>query len=210
MSLEDGALTRACRASILNSISHGYVVGTNWFSPDDREGFLNHMSGTNDERRSLACILDTLTGGIHVRTDGVVLDVEEKVVRLEDSSCHPVLVSLWPDHGISILEKIFGVTGDDAKSIHDRQSKRKQGFGAFLRELNDSLSTAKKLDRLPWNQLRSAKPYPSPIAWSEKRLTRAWPRLSLWLGREGARLLYGVGMKLVVHEKTESDSLEVR
>ena len=43
---------------------------------------------------------------------------------------------------MSILESIFGVTGDDAKAIHDRQSKRKQGFGAFLRELNDSLSKA--------------------------------------------------------------------
>ncbi|MAS81015.1 MAG: hypothetical protein CMA28_05365 [Euryarchaeota archaeon] len=206
MSLEDGALTRACRASILNSISHGYVVGTNWFSPDDREGFLNHMSGTNDERRSLACILDTLTGGIHVRTDGVVLDVEEKVVRLEDSSCHPVLVSLWPDHGMSILEKIFGVTGDDAKSIHDRQSKRKQGFGAFLRELNDSLSTAKKLDRLPWD----SSDLPSPLSFADSLVRKAADEglaSTVSMARKGKGLDSSMGWAwLVVHEKTESDS----
>ena len=206
MSLEDGALTRACRASILNSISRGYVVGTNWFSPDDREGFLNHMSGTNDERRSLACILDTLTGGIHVRSDGVVLDVEERVVRLEDSSCHPVLVSLWPDHGMSILEKIFGVTGDEAKSIHDRQSKRKQGFGAFLRELNDSLSTAKKLDRLPWK----SSDLPSPLCFADSLVRKAADEglaSTVSMARKGKGLDSSMGWAwLVVHEKTESDS----
>lgn len=206
MSLEDGALTRACRASILNSISRGYVVGTNWFSPDDREGFLNHMSGTNDERRSLACILDTLTGGIHVRSDGVVLDVEERVVRLEDSSCHPVLVSLWPDHGMSILEKIFGVTGDEAKSIHDRQSKRKQGFGAFLRELNDSLSTAKKLDRLPWK----SSDLPSPLSFADSLVRKAADEglaSTVSMARKGKGLDSSMGWAwLVVHEKTESDS----
>ena len=206
MSLEDGALTRACRASILNSISRGYVVGTNWFSPDNREGFLNHMSGTNDERRSLACILDTLTGGIHVRSDGVVLDVEERVVRLEDSSCHPVLVSLWPDHGMSILEKIFGVTGDEAKSIHDRQSKRKQGFGAFLRELNDSLSTAKKLDRLPWK----SSDLPSPLSFADSLVRKAADEglaSTVSMARKGKGLDSSMGWAwLVVHEKTESDS----
>ena len=206
MSLEDGALTRACRASILNSISHGYVVGTNWFSPDDKEGFLNHMSGTSDERRSLACILDTLTGGIHVRSDGVVLDVEEKVVRLEDSSCHPVLVSLWPDHGLSILEKIFGVTGDEAKSIHDRQSKRKQGFGAFLRELKDSLSKAKKLDRLPWN----SSDLPSPLSFADRLVRKAADEglaSTVSMARKGKGLDSSMGWAwLVVHEKTESDS----
>ena len=206
MSLEDGALTRACRASILNSISRGYVVGTNWFSPDDREGFLNHMSGTNDERRSLACILDTLSGGIHVRSDGVVLDVEERVVRLEDSSCHPVLVSLWPDHGMSILEKIFGVTGDEAKSIHDRQSKRKQGFGAFLRELNDSLSTAKKLDRLPWK----SSDLPSPLSFADSLVRKAADEglaSTVSMARKGKGLDSSMGWAwLVVHEKTESDS----
>ncbi len=206
MSLEDGALTRACRTSILNSISHGYVVGTNWFSPDDREGFLNHMSGTNDERRSLACILDGLTGGIHVRSDGVVLDVEEKVVRLEDSSCHPVLVSLWPDYGMSILESIFGVTGDDAKAIHDRQSKRKQGFGAFLRELNDSLRTAKKLDRLPWN----SSDLPSPLSFADQLVRKAADEglaSTVSMARKGKGLDSSMGWAwLVVHDKTESDS----
>ena len=36
MSLEDNALARACRYSILNSITDGFVVGSNWFSDDDR------------------------------------------------------------------------------------------------------------------------------------------------------------------------------
>ena len=206
MSLEDATLTRACRASVLNSIDDGYVVGTNWFSPEDREGFLDHMSGTIDERKSLACILDTLEGGIHVRADGVVLDVEEKVVRLEDSSCHPVLVSLWPEYGMSILEDIFGVTGHEAKSIHERQAKRKQGFGAFLRELNDSLSTAKRLDRLPWESSE----LPGPLSFADRLVRKAADEgvaSTVSMARKGKGLDSSMGWAwLVVHEKTESDS----
>ncbi|GIS29336.1 MAG: hypothetical protein Ct9H90mP1_0640 [Methanobacteriota archaeon] len=61
MSLEENALARACRYSILNSITEGFVVGSNWFSDDDRGEFLDHMSGTEDERRALACVLDSIT-----------------------------------------------------------------------------------------------------------------------------------------------------
>ena len=206
MSLEDATLARSCRASILNSIEDGFVVGSSWFAGDDQPGFLEHMSGTEDERRALACILDSLEGGVHVRSDGVVLEIEDSVVRLEDSSCHPVLVSLWPEHGLTVLEKLFGLSGEDAEKAHTRQAKRKQGFGAFLRELGDSLSTAKRLDRLPWDSAA----LPSPLSFADSLVRKAADdgvASTVSMARSGRGIESAMGWAwLIVHERTESDA----
>jgi hypothetical protein len=121
MSFEDAALAVACRSSILNSISDGYVLGTHWFAEDGRDGFLELMAGNSEERRGIACVLDSLNTGIHIRTDGLVLVLEEDVIRLEDSACHPNLVALWPDHGLTILDEIYGISGSEAEAIHAKQ-----------------------------------------------------------------------------------------
>ncbi len=206
MSLEDDSLARNCRASILNSITDGYVVGSSWFADDDQNGFLGHMSGTDEERRAIACVLDLLEGGIHVRSDGVVLNLDERVVRLEDASCHPVLVALWPEHGMAVLEELFGLSYEEARKVHNRQVKRKQGFGAFLRELNDSLDTAQRLDRLPWKGAS----LPSPLEFADQLVRRAADdgiAATVSMARKGRGIEAAMGWAwLVVHERTESDS----
>ena len=206
MSLEDNVVSRACRASILNSISDGFVVGNNWFSDEDRGGFLEHMAGSEDERRALACVLDSVEGGLHVRSDGVVLDLEDRVIRLEDSSCHPVLVSLWDDYGTIILESMYNLNGEAAEKVHLRQSKRKQGFGAFLRELNESLSTAMRLDRLPWE----SSDLPGPLSFADGLVRKAAEdgiASTVSMARKGRGLDAAMGWAwLVVHERTESDA----
>ena len=206
MSLEDNVVSRACRASILNSISDGFVVGNNWFSDEDRGGFLEHMAGSEDERRALACVLDSVEGGLHVRSDGVVLDLEDRVIRLEDSSCHPVLVSLWDDYGTIILESMYNLNGEAAEKVHLRQSKRKQGFGAFLRELNESLSTAMRLDRLPWESSE----LPGPLSFADGLVRKAAEdgvASTVSMARKGRGLDAAMGWAwLVVHERTESDA----
>jgi hypothetical protein len=93
------------------------VVGTHWFSEEALGDFLEHMSGGAEERAALACILDSLETGIHVRTDGLVLEIEDDVIRFEDSACHPNLVALWPEHGLTILEGIYEMTGEDAEAV---------------------------------------------------------------------------------------------
>ena len=206
MSLEDNVVSRACRASILNSITDGFVVGNNWFAEEDRDGFLKHMGGTEEERRALSCILDSAEGGLHVRSDGVVLDLEDRVIRLEESSCHPVLVSLWGDYGSTILEGMYNLTGDEAEKIHSRQAKRKQGFGAFLRELNDSLSTAMRLDRLPWESAL----LPGPLSFADRLVRKAAEdgvASTVSMARKGRGLESAMGWAwLMMHERTESDA----
>ena len=206
MSLEDGSISRACRLGILNSITEGFVVGNNWFEDENREGFLGHMSGTEFERKALSSIIESVEGGFHVRSDGLVIDLEDPVIRLEDSSCHPVLVSLWPDYGMGVLEDLFGLTGTDAEDVHSRQTKRKQGFGAFLRELNESLSTAKKLDRLPWE----SEELPPHLSFADRLVRKAADdgvASTVSMARKGRGLDAAMGWAwLVVHDRTESDA----
>ena len=204
--LDDSSLARACRSSILNSIEDGFVVGTHWFPDDSREDFLKHLNGTDEERAAIDCVLDSLEHGIHVRTDGNVLDLDEDVVRLEESSCHPNLVALWPDYGLTILEELYGIEADEGESILDKQAKRKQGFGAFLRELGASRSVAMKLKRLPWE----SENLPSPLSFADELVRQAVDRgiaSTVSKARKGRGLDMAMGWAwLTVHERTESDA----
>ena len=206
LALDDSLLARSCRSSILNSINDGYVVGTHWFSEESRGDFLEYMMGTEEERGAMACILDSLDTGIHVRTDGAVLNIEEDVVRFEDSACHPNLVALWPEHGLTVLEGIYGMTGDDAEAVLSKQEKRKQGFGAFLRELGDSRSTAMRLERLPWE----AGSLPGPLSFADDLVRQAVDSgvaSTVSKARKGKGLEMAMGWAwLNVHDRTESDA----
>jgi len=206
MSLDDARLSESCRASILNSIEEGYVVGNSWFDVDDRVGFLDCLSGTDDEKNAISVILDSLKGGIHVRTDGVVLDLESDVVRMEEGSCHPNLVSLWPKYGKTVLQGLYGLSDEDSVEILERQSRRKQGFGAFLRELGESLDTEMRLKRLPWENEK----LPTPLRMADGLVRKAvgdGVSSTVSLARKGKGLDSSMGWAwLVVHNRTESDA----
>ena len=207
LALSDSLLARSCRSSILNSINDGYVVGTHWFSEESRGDFLDYMTGTEEERGAMACILDSIDTGIHVRTDGVVLEIlEEDVVRFEDSACHPNLVALWPEYGLTILEGIYGMTGGEAEAVLSKQEKRKQGFGAFLRELGDSRSTAMRLERLPWK----VGSLPNPLGFADDLVRQAVDSgvaSTVSKARKGKGLEMAMGWAwLNVHDRTESDA----
>lgn len=206
LALPDDKLVRACKDSILGSIEEGYIAGSHWFAPDARSDFLGHLQGGDVEREALAEILDSLDGGARVRSDGVILDMENEVIRFEDSACHPVLVALWPEHGMEVLESMFGLTESEAESVHQRQTRRKQGFGAFLRELRASVSTAQRLQRLPWqNEL-----LPSPLAFADalvRKATEDGISSTVALCRKAKKLDAAMGWAwLVVHDRTESDA----
>ena len=206
MSLDDARLSESCRSSILNSIEEGYVVGTSWFGEDDREGFLDCLSGTEDEKSAISVILDSLSKGIHVRSDGVVLDLDSDVVRMEESSCHPNLVSLWPKYGKTVLQGLFGLSDEASIEILERQSRRKQGFGAFLRELTESLDTEMRLKRLPWEN----EELPPPLRMADSLVRKAvgdGVSSTVSLARKGKGLDSSMGWAwLVVHNRTESDA----
>ena len=206
MALEDSSLAKECRASILNSIDDGFVSGMNWYDNDSKNDFLEFLSGSENEKKAISVILENLDSGIHVRQDGLTFDLEDNVVRFEDSSCHPILVSLWNEHGLIILKEMFNLDGVKAEEIYKKQLQRKQGFGAFLRELGSNLSNAKRLDLLPWkkNQL------PSPLSFADKLIRKAGDdgvASTVSMARKGDGLESAMGWAwLVIHERTESDA----
>ena len=206
MAIEDSILARECRTSILNSIDDGFVTGANWFDEDSKEEFLQYLSGSDNERTAISVILDSLESGIHVRQDGLTFELEDNVVRFEESSCHPVLVSLWEEHGMLVLKEMFALEGVECEQIYRRQLQRKQGFGAFLRELGSNLSTAKKLDLLPWK----TDDLPVPLNFADKLIRKAGDdgiASTVSMARKGRGLESAMGWAwLVVHERTESDA----
>jgi len=206
MSLDDAKLSEACRASVLNSIEEGHVVGSSWFHKEDREGFLKHLTGTDDEKRAISTILDSLDKGIHIRSDGVVLNLDSDVVRMEEGACHPNLVSLWPTHGKTVLAGMFGLSDEESQGILEKQARRKQGFGAFLRELGEELDTEMRLRRLPWEN----EELPEPLGMADRLIRKAigdGVPSTVSLARKGKGLESAMGWSwLVVHNKTESDA----
>lgn len=206
MSIDDSKLSESCRASVLNSIEEGYVVGNSWFGIDNREGFLGHLSGTDDEKRAISTILDSLDKGLHIRSDGVVLNLDSDVIRMEEGACHPNLVSLWPNHGKTVLKGMFGLSDEECIEILERQTRRKQGFGAFLRELGESLDTEMRLRRIPWE----ADELPEPLGMADRLIRKAVGEgvsSTVSIARKGKGLEASMGWSwLVVHNKTESDA----
>ena len=206
MIYDDKKLANACRISILNSIKDGFVVGSSWYHENSKEMMLENMNGSQDEKDAISCVIDSLEGGIHVRSDGVVINLEEEVVRFEDTSCHPVLVALWPEYGHIILENLYEIRDDEAQDIIETQNQRKQGFGAFLKELKQSISISKRLSRLPWKEGDLV----SPLSFADFLVRSAVENgvaSTVSKARKGKSLEMAMGWAwLNVHERTESDA----
>ena len=206
MIYDDKKLANACRISILNSIKEGFVVGSSWYHSENMEMMLQNMNGSQEEKDAIACVIDSLGDGIHVRADGVVIHLEEEVVRFEDTSCHPVLVALWPEYGHVILENLYEIKDDEAQIIIESQNQRKQGFGAFLKELKQSISISKRLDRLPWKEGDLV----SPLSFADFLVRSAVENgvaSTVSKARKGKNLEMAMGWAwLNVHERTESDA----
>ena len=206
LAVPDDKIARACKDAILGSIEEGFISGNHWFADDSRDELLIHLQGTDDERNALAVILDSFEGGVYVRRDGVVLDSENDVIRFDDSSCHSILIALWEKYGLEVLEELFGITDEEASMILNRQIKRKQGFGAFLRELGENLSTSKRLDRLPWE----SDSLPSPLNFADNLVRGAVENgiaSTVSKARKGKGLDMAMGWAwLNVHNRTESDA----
>ena len=206
LALPDDKLARSARYAILGSIEEGYIAGNHWFATDARDDFLAHLQGSEEEREALNIVLNSMEGGAMVRTDGIVLESENDVIRFEDSACHPVLVALWEENGLDILESMFGLVGEEAEELYSKQARRKQGFGAFLRELKGSVSSARRLERLPWEE----GVLPGPLDFAEALIRKAAEdgiASTVAMCRKAKGLDSAMGWAwLVVHERTESDA----
>ncbi len=153
LSVTDSQLIRALRKSLCLNMDEGCIIGERWWSMEDRGGMIDAISGSPPEKAALDLIFSEAIeeGGLHIRGDGTFEELEDNVLRVEETSCHANLVALWPQWGDVVLEEIYGITGEEADKILEKQAKRKQGFGAFLKKMDAERAEHVMLSRFPWN-----------------------------------------------------------
>ena len=154
LSLTDSKLTKALRKALCRNLSEGCVIGERWWPMEELDDMLESINGSAPEKEALQLVFTEAlkNGGLDVRGDGSFEQLEEDVLRLEETSCHANLVALWPEWGDLILEKIYGITGDDAEQIIEKQTKRKQGFGAFLKKMDAERKEHLMMAKFPWQE----------------------------------------------------------
>ena len=154
LSLTDSNLIKALRKVLCRNLSEGCIIGERWWPMDELSVMLDSISGSAPEKEALQLVFSEAlkNGGLDVRGDGTFEDLEEDVLRLEETSCHANLVALWPEWGDMILEEIYGITGDEAAQIVEKQAKRKQGFGAFLKKMDAERTEHLLMDKFPWKE----------------------------------------------------------
>ncbi len=154
LSVPDSQLTKALRKALCLNMSEGCIIGERWWAMDDRETMIAAISGSPPEKAALELILSEALeeSGLHIRGDGSFDELDDDVLRLEETSCHANLVALWPEWGGLVLEEIYGITGNDADEIVEKQTKRKQGFGAFLKKMEAERAEHLMLSRFPWKE----------------------------------------------------------
>jgi hypothetical protein len=152
LSLTDSRLIQTLRKALCLNIDEGCIIGEKWWSMEDRTEMIGAINGSAPEKAALELIFTEVLeeGGLQIRSDGAFEELEDNVLRLEDTSCHANLVTLWPQWGGLILEEIYGITGDEADQIVEKQSKRKQGFGAFLMKMEAERAEHLMMSKFPW------------------------------------------------------------
>ena len=154
LAVTDSQLVRTLRKALCLNMSEGCIIGERWWAMDDRSAMIEAVNGSPPEKAALEIMLSKALeeGGLHIRGDGSFEELEDDVLRLEETSCHANLVALWPQWGNVVLEEIYGISGDEAEAIVEKQTKRKQGFGAFLKKMEAERAEHVMLSRFPWNQ----------------------------------------------------------
>ena len=154
LSLTDSNLIKALRKVLCRNLSEGCIIGERWWPMDELSVMLDSISGSAPEKEALQFVFSEAlkNGGLDVRGDGTFEELDEDVLRLEETSCHANLVALWPVWGEMILEEIYGITGDDAVQIVEKQTKRKQGFGAFLKKMDAERTEHLLMAKFPWKE----------------------------------------------------------
>ena len=154
LSLPDSQLTQTLRKALCLSLDEGCIIGEKWWPMDNRNSMIEAISGSPPEKAALDLIFSEALrdGGLHVRSDGSFEELESHVLRLEEESCHANLVALWSEWGEFVLEEIYGITGDEAEEIIEKQIKRRQGFGAFLKKMESERAEHLMVSRFPWEE----------------------------------------------------------
>lgn len=152
LAIPDSKLTSSLRKALCYNLDEGCVIGERWWPMDEMSSMIETMSGSAPEKEALQLILGEALeeSGLYIGGDGAFTELDDDVVRMEEKSCHANLIALWPAWGDLVMEEMYGITGDAAEEIIEKQIKKKQGFGAFLKKMDAQRAEHVLLSRFPW------------------------------------------------------------
>tara|TARA_B100000902_G_scaffold392645_1_gene445394 strand:+ start:235 stop:1935 length:1701 start_codon:yes stop_codon:yes gene_type:complete len=153
-------LVKQCRKAILDGINEGFILQEHWYSTENKKQFIEQLSGNDLERKAVLKLFEIIPeDGFSVNAEGEVDWKEEsKTITLKSNSIHLLLVSMWEEFGLELLEELFEITGEKAEEIYSKQLKKKEAFGNFLRKINKSNDIQKTLQKFPWQDIDFAGP----------------------------------------------------
>tara|TARA_B100000287_G_scaffold121033_1_gene112803 strand:- start:4612 stop:6318 length:1707 start_codon:yes stop_codon:yes gene_type:complete len=153
--IPEKTLATLCRKAILEGINDGFILQEKWYSLDNKKQFIDSLSGNDLEKVAVQKLFEIIPEeGFYVNLEGEIVWKEEtNTIWLESESIHLLLVSMWEDYGLELLNSLFDLDENTALEIHSKQLKKKEAFGNFLRKLNKTNSIQKTLSKFPWQDI---------------------------------------------------------
>ena len=153
--VQEKFLPKLCRKAILDGLDEGFILGEKWFKSEDYKEFIMELSGNDLERLAVEKLFEIIPDkGFYVNLEGEIEWKEEsKLIWLESESIHLLLVSMWEEFGLELLNELFDINEQNAQEIHAKQLKKREAFGNFLRKLNKTNSIQKTLSKFPWQDI---------------------------------------------------------
>jgi hypothetical protein len=148
-------LAKQCRKAILESIDTGFILQETWYSLDKKSQFIQDLSGNDLERKAVEKLFEIIPEkGFYVDNEGEIEWKEDTTtIWLETESIHLLLISMWDEYGLDLLNSLFNIEKETAEEIHAKQLKKREAFGNFLRKLNKTNSIQQTLSKFPWQDI---------------------------------------------------------
>ena len=153
--VSEKTLVRFCRKAILEGIEEGFILQEKWYPVDYKKQFIEQLSGNDLERKAVTKLFEIIPNrGFSINLEGEV-DWKEtsQVINLKSNSIHVLLISMWEEFGLELLDELFGITGEKANDIYLKQLKKKEAFGNFLRRIDKITDIQKTLEKFPWQNI---------------------------------------------------------
>ena len=169
LEIPDASLKMVLHAAFCEQLEEGLLLKENWFSNDDKDGFLQELQGSKTELEAVSILLDTLDGGVRVDSAGEAHWLASEVVRMADDSAHSLLKATWGKCGLDILEEMFELTGADADDIYEQQLNSRKAFSGFLKNLDEKQSSVRMMKKFPYD----SELLPSPLDFADSLIKKA-------------------------------------
>ena len=149
--INEGVLVKGLLTSALIHLDSGLVLEDTWFPESAIEEALASCSGSDQERRVMASIIERSLAageGFQIGPDGEMEEREVGACLIRTTSLNTMLGAVWEDHGLDALVDL-GIDPVAAADLHHGQVTKRKPFGAFLRTLDEVIAERARRARFP-------------------------------------------------------------